>query len=73
MHAFLLAIKRIGCNECLKILEINNIRNKFMHRKETYKFMIGTPAKKRYEPLVNEAIRILKEKLNASKVFVSPG
>lgn len=67
---FLLAVKRIDYNEFLKIRQINSIRNKFMHRRETYNYKIGTRAKREYEPLVNEAIRILKEKLNVVKVII---
>jgi len=68
---FLLALKKIEANDYEKMIEVNRVRNKFIHRKETYEFLVGTKAKGEYEPLVNEAIRILKDKLGAIKVFYS--
>ena len=70
---FLLALEKIEANDYDKMLEINRVRNKFIHRRETYKFSIGTKAKNEYEPLVNEAIRILKEKLGAVRIVFSSG
>jgi hypothetical protein len=68
---FLLALKKIEVNDYEKMLDINSVRNKFIHRRDIYKFLVGTEAKAKYEPLVNEAIRILKEKLGAVKIIVS--
>jgi len=72
---FLLAIKRIDDNDYRQILKVNGIRNKFMHRRDVYKFKptIGPKAKEEYEPLVNEAIRILAEKLDAVRGYVFRG
>jgi len=68
---FLLALAKIDANDYNRMIEINRVRNKFIHRRETYKFSVGTKAKDEYEPLVNEAIRILKEKLGAVRVLFS--
>ena len=68
---FLLALKKIEANDYDKVLHINKVRIQFIHRKETYKFLVGTKAKEEYESLVNEAIRILEEKLDAVKVVFS--
>ena len=65
---FLLALKKIEANDYEKMLAINRVRNIFIHRREIYKFSVGTKAKAEYEPLVNEAIRILKERLGAVRV-----
>ena len=67
---YLLTIKRIDKNEYTAIMEINKARNKFVHRREKEEFERGAEAKKKYEPLVNEAIRILREKLNAERLFI---
>jgi len=50
---FLLALKNIEADDYNKMLDINRVRNKFIHRRETYKFSVGTKAKDEYEPLVN--------------------
>ena len=68
---FLLALKKIEADDYNKMLDINRVRNKFIHRRETYKFSVGTKAKDEYEPLVNEAIRILSEKLDAVRILFS--
>lgn len=61
----------ISEKERSKILEINEQRNNFIHRQRKAKFPYGKEARDKYEPLAKEAIRILKEKLNVVKGFVS--
>jgi len=68
---YLLTIERINNEEYTFMIRINEERNKFIHRKKGYDFLIGTRANQEYEPLVKEAIRILKEKLNAIRLYVS--
>lgn len=71
---WLLAIRKIEKKEHNTIMKIKDERNKFVHRREKVgeeeKFKRGAEAKKEYEPLVKEAIRILKEKLNAKHLFI---
>lgn len=68
---YLLKMKKIDEKEHNIMHRIGEERNKFMHRKKGYNYLIGTKAKKEYEPLVKEAIRILKEKLNAVRLYAS--
>ena len=68
---YLLAIKKIDEKEYRTVMKINDARNKFLHRRKEEKFERGAKAKGEYEPLVNEAIRILKEKLSAVRLLVS--
>ena len=70
---YLLAIGKINGEECETIKQINEERNKFMHRREIKGFARGTEADNKYKPLVNEAIRILKEKFNVVRLHVSKG
>ena len=46
---FLLALEKIEPNDYNKMLDINRVRNKFVHHRETYKFSVGTKAKDEYE------------------------
>jgi hypothetical protein len=62
---FLLGIGRINKEEHKTIITINEARNTFMHQRELKKYVTGKKAEDRYKPLVNEAIRILKDKLDA--------
>jgi hypothetical protein len=68
---YLLAIGKINSEECETIKRINEERNKFMHRRETKRFASAISADVKYKPLVNEAIRILEEKLNVVTLHVS--
>ncbi len=70
---YLLAIGKINSEEYRAIIDINKERNKFMHRRETKRFARGKYADNKYKPLVNEAIRILKEKFNVVRLHVSRG
>lgn len=70
INDYLLSGDIITKQEFDTIETINNERNKFVHRKEGVKYLIGTKATQTYEPLVKEAIRILNEKLNVKKLFV---
>ena len=54
------------------IKKIGEERNKFVHRKTGSDYFVGTRANVEYEPLVKAAIRILKEKLNAEKLWAFP-
>lgn len=56
-------IGRIDSKEYKTLLKLNEVRNNFIHRKKGYNYFIGTKANREYEPLVNESIRILEEKL----------
>lgn len=64
-------IGKIERREYKKILELNEVRNKFIHRKKGYNYLIGTRANAEYEPLVNEAIRILEEKIFVPTIFIA--
>ena len=60
---YLRSFDAINEKEFKTILKINDIRNQFIHRTKGYNFLIGTSANIKYEPLVVEAIGVLKEKL----------
>ena len=64
---YLLTIGKIRNKELRTIKAINQERNNFMHRREVKQFAHGEQAKIKYLPLVNQAIRILREKLNAEE------
>jgi len=70
---YLLTIGKINNKEFRTIKAINKERNNFIHRREVKQFAHGEQAKIKYKPLVNEAIRILKEKLNVVRLHVSKG
>jgi hypothetical protein len=63
-----LAISLIDNEECKIIQELNEERNKFLHRRETKRYARGREATEKYVPFVNEAIRILKEKFNVVRL-----
>ena len=67
---YLLALGIVTEKEKNLIGRINEERNKFVHRREKYEYLIGTRAKEQYTPLVREAIKILREKLHAEKIVV---
>jgi hypothetical protein len=67
----LLTIEKINTTEYKAIMEINTERNKFMHRRVTKRFQRGKDADRKYKPLANKAIRILREKLNVERLHVS--
>lgn len=69
---YLLAIGKIDNQEYNIIKRINEERNKFLHRRDK-RYARGEEAQKKYNPLVNEAIRILKEKLDVVRLMVSKG
>jgi hypothetical protein len=66
----LLMMKTINKEEYKEIMEINEHRNKFIHRREKRKILYGKEAREKYEPLAKEALRILKEKLCVVVAFV---
>jgi len=68
----LLELKFIEKEEYKTITELNAIRNDCVHRTAKDPSIIGTEATKKYEPLVKEAITILKEKLDAVRMFAVP-
>lgn len=68
---YLLAIGKIDNEEFGTLRELNEERNKFLHRRETKRYARGKEADKKYDPLVKEAIRILKEKFDVIRLFVS--
>lgn len=68
---YLLAIGKIDSEEYRAIIEINEERNKFMHRRETKDFAYGRHADRKYNPLVNEAIRILMKRFSVKRLYVS--
>lgn len=70
---YLLAIGKIDSEEYQAIININEERNKFMHRRETKRFASAIDADVKYKPLVNEAIKILKEKFSVVRLHVSKG
>ncbi len=74
---YLLVIEKIYSDEYRKIRTINQERNNFIHRGKKEKFERVEKARKKYGPLLNEAIKTLKEKLNVvrarrKKVDVTP-
>ena len=66
------ALGTIDDKEESKMMEINNERNRFVHRGTKEKFKRGKEADLKYDPLVAEAVRILKEKLDVMRVAVFP-
>lgn len=68
---FLLALGKIDQAEYKTMQQINKVRNKFIHRKEHYKYKIGTAAKQEYGPLIEDVLSLLKGKLREDIVFVS--
>lgn len=62
----------IDAKEEKKMEEINTERNHFVHRGTKEKFKRGKEADLKYNPLVAEAVRILKEKLDVMKIAVFP-
>lgn len=66
----LFAIGTIDKKKYETVIEINKTRNKFLHRREKEEFERGAEAKRRYEPLVKEAIRILRERLPTKHLFI---
>ena len=70
ISGFLLLSGIIDTNELEAILDINNERNKFVHRKKKERFKRGREAQEQYASLAKEAIRILTEKLNAKRLLI---
>ena len=67
----LLAMGVIGGKERDKILEINGLRNNYIHREQRgAKFPPPKEAREKYEPLVKEAIKILRKRLEVVKGIV---
>ena len=64
---FLLGINKLTFEEYKTMIQINTERNNFMHRREVKHFAHGQQAKEKYTPLVNEAMKVLKEKLYAEE------
>ncbi len=67
---YLSTVKKINKKEYKTMMKINDERIRFLHRREKEKIKRGTEAKRKYCPLVNEAIRILRERLNAERLFI---
>jgi len=67
----LLTMKKIDKKEFNTLMKINTARKHFVHRREKEKIKHALQAEKEYGALASEAIRILKEKLNAVRLFVS--
>ncbi|MGD0994478.1 MAG: hypothetical protein ABR909_03020 [Candidatus Bathyarchaeia archaeon] len=65
-------LKIIDSEEHENMIKINNERNFFVHRTTHEKFKRGKEADLKYDSLVTEAIRILKEKLDVTKVAIFP-
>jgi hypothetical protein len=69
----------IDSKEFSNIMKINDARNAFVHRRRDFffhkrksiKLKRGKEAQETYEPLVLEAVRILKEKLDVVRGFVA--
>ena len=74
---YLLTIRKVDNKEYKTIMQINDERIKFLHRREERaegeKFLRGAEAKKTYDPLIEEAIRILKEKFSVERLYVGKG
>jgi hypothetical protein len=66
----LLAAGKIGFEEFQTMKLINEVRNKFMHRKEKYRYKIGTKGKEEYLPLLKRGKELL-QKLFTPQVFIS--
>lgn len=64
----LLELKTIDKTEYEILKKLNGIRNEFIHRTAKDPDMFGTKATKKYEPLVKEAIRILRDKLDGYRL-----
>ncbi len=67
---YLLTLEKIEKKEYDTIMKLNDARNYFVHRQEKEEFKRGNEAKMKYTFLVNEAERILIEKLNVKKRFI---
>jgi len=52
-------------------MKINDVRNHFIHRRGIERFKRGPEAKAEYMPLVNEAVKILREKLDVVQMRIS--
>jgi len=68
---YLLAVEKINDKEYNTLIAINQERNNFIHRREKEKFKRGSEAQEKYVPLIDEAIRILEENLNARRLCIS--
>ena len=68
---YLLILDKIDKNEYNAILKINTERNNFIHRRKEEEFKRGKEGKKLYSKLIDEAIRILIEKLNVKRLLIS--
>jgi len=67
---YLMVIGKIDSEECKTIKTVNEERNNFIHRRGEERFKRGLEAKDKYAPLIDDAIRILKEKLNVLRIFI---
>ena len=67
---YLQILEKIDKHEYKAIVRINTERNKFIHRKKEEEFKRGIEAEELYSKLVDEAIRILIEKLNCKRLYV---
>ena len=66
----LLALRKIDQSEYETILQINKVRNRFVHRREHCKYKVGTCADREYEPLIEDVLSLLKGKPREDRVFV---
>lgn len=62
-------IWRITYGEYDTIVKINNERNKLVHRRERVRYAYGKAAAEKIPPLIEQAIRILKQRLDAVRPF----
>jgi hypothetical protein len=65
----LLELEFIDKEDYKIITELNAERNACVHRTSGDPHIIGTEATKKLEPLIKKAVTILKEKLDAEKLF----
>ena len=65
-------MKVIDAKECDTFHKISDERNWFVHRTTKEKFKRGKEADLKYDPLVAEAVRILKEKLDVVRLAIFP-
>lgn len=68
---YLLILGKIDKNEYKTIFKINSERNNFIHRRSARALKRGEEAERLYSQLVDEAQRILIEKLNVKRLYVS--
>jgi len=66
---YLSIVGKITYEEYDIIMKINDERNKLVHRREDIRYAYGKAAAEKIPPLIEQAIRILKQRLDAVKPF----